>query len=47
MIETPAGWINDGAALERVFDRKNFDGSIAITDCDVALAKAIDTLATS
>ncbi|BDE07337.1 putative pterin-4-alpha-carbinolamine dehydratase [Vulcanimicrobium alpinum] len=80
MIETPPGWTNDGEALVKVFDLKNFDGAIsfvnavaqaanrldhhpdialswnevtirtwshdvgAITDRDVALARAIDAL---
>lgn len=36
-IETPEGWTNDGDALVKVFDRKNFDGSIAFVN---AVAKA-------
>ncbi len=81
MIEAPSGWTNDGQALTKRFDRRNFNGSIAfvnavadvanrlnhhpdialswnevtirtwshdvsaITDRDVALAKAIDAIA--
>ena len=31
-MDAPAGWTNDGRALVRVFDRKNFDGSIAFVN---------------
>ena len=42
MIETPAGWTNDGVALERVFDCGSFDGSIAFVNADAAIANRLD-----
>jgi 4a-hydroxytetrahydrobiopterin dehydratase len=41
-METPAGWTNDGAALEQVFDRKNFDGSIAFVNRVAAVANRLN-----
>jgi 4a-hydroxytetrahydrobiopterin dehydratase len=41
-METPAGWTSDGAALERVFDRKDFDGSIAFVNRVAAVANRLN-----
>jgi 4a-hydroxytetrahydrobiopterin dehydratase len=32
MMDVPAGWTHDGAALTKTFDRGNFDGSIAFVN---------------
>jgi pterin-4a-carbinolamine dehydratase len=37
-METPAGWTNDGAALVKIFDRKDFDGSIAFVNAVAKIA---------
>jgi 4a-hydroxytetrahydrobiopterin dehydratase len=42
MIETPPGWANDGAALERVFDCGTFDRSIAFVNAVAAIANRLD-----
>jgi 4a-hydroxytetrahydrobiopterin dehydratase len=39
-METPAGWTNDGTALVKVFDRKDFDGSIAFVNAVAKVANA-------
>jgi 4a-hydroxytetrahydrobiopterin dehydratase len=39
-METPAGWTNDGAALVKIFDRKDFDGSIAFVNAVAKIANA-------
>jgi 4a-hydroxytetrahydrobiopterin dehydratase len=41
-MDAPAGWTNDGRALVRVFDRKNFDGSIAFVNAVAAEANRLD-----
>jgi 4a-hydroxytetrahydrobiopterin dehydratase len=41
-METPAGWKNDGQALEKVFDRGNFDGSVAFVNAVAAVANRLD-----
>jgi 4a-hydroxytetrahydrobiopterin dehydratase len=41
-IAAPAGWTYDGEAFVRVFDRKNFDGSIAFVNAVAAVAKRLD-----
>ena len=41
-MDAPAGWTNDGSALVRVFDRKNFDGSIAFVNAVAAEANRLD-----
>ena len=41
-MDAPGGWTNDGRALERVFDRKNFDGSIAFVNAVAAEANRLD-----
>ena len=41
-IEIPAGWKNDGQALEKTFDRRNFDGSIAFVNAVAAVADRLD-----
>ncbi len=40
--EPPAGWSYDGEAFVRVFDRGNFDGSIAFVNAVAALANRLD-----
>ncbi|MGD0053039.1 MAG: 4a-hydroxytetrahydrobiopterin dehydratase [Vulcanimicrobiaceae bacterium] len=39
-METPVGWTNDGKALVKVFDRKDFDGSIAFVNAVAKIANA-------
>jgi 4a-hydroxytetrahydrobiopterin dehydratase len=39
-MDTPPGWTNDGTALVRVFDRKDFDGSIAFVNAVAKIANA-------
>jgi 4a-hydroxytetrahydrobiopterin dehydratase len=41
-MDAPGGWTNDGRALVRVFDRKNFDGSIAFVNAVAAEANRLD-----
>jgi 4a-hydroxytetrahydrobiopterin dehydratase len=41
-MDAPAGWTNEGRALVRVFDRKNFDGSIAFVNAVAAEANRLD-----
>jgi 4a-hydroxytetrahydrobiopterin dehydratase len=41
-IEPPVGWTYDGKAFARVFDRKNFDGSIAFVNAVAAVANRLD-----
>ncbi len=41
-LETPAGWARDGEALVRIFDRQNFNGSIAFVDAVAAVANRLD-----
>ena len=41
-IETPPGWTNDGHALEKTFDRGNFDGSIAFVHAVAAVANRLN-----
>ena len=41
-VETPAGWKNDGQALVKAFDRRNFDGSIAFVNAVAAIANRLD-----
>ncbi len=38
----PPGWTHDGEALVRVFDRKNFDGSLAFVNAVAAVANRLD-----
>ena len=41
-VDTPAGWTNDGQALEKVFDRRGFDGSIAFVNTVAAVANRLN-----
>ena len=41
-IETPAGWTNDGTALVRVYDRKDFDGAIAFVNAVAQVANQLN-----
>ncbi len=41
-IETPDGWTNDGHALEKTFDRRDFDGAIAFVNAVAAVANRLD-----
>jgi 4a-hydroxytetrahydrobiopterin dehydratase len=41
-IETPPGWSNDGHALTKVFDRRDFDGSIAFVNAVAAVANRLN-----
>lgn len=42
MMDAPVGWTNDGRALVRVFDRKNFDGSIAFVNAVAEVANRLN-----
>jgi 4a-hydroxytetrahydrobiopterin dehydratase len=37
-MDTPPGWTNDGKALTKTFDRKDFDGSIAFVNAVAKIA---------
>jgi len=41
-IETPAGWKNDGTALEKTFDRRGFDESIAFVNAVAEVANRLN-----
>lgn len=41
-LQIPSGWLNDGGALVRVFDRKNFDGSIAFVNAVAGVANRLN-----
>jgi 4a-hydroxytetrahydrobiopterin dehydratase len=40
--DVPAGWTNDGKALVRTYDRKNFDGSIAFVNAVAGVANRLN-----
>lgn len=42
MTDAPAGWNDDGAALERTFNRGTFDGAIAFVNGIAAIANRLD-----
>lgn len=42
MIDTPPGWTNDGEALVKVFDRRDFDGAIAFVNAVAQVANRLD-----
>jgi 4a-hydroxytetrahydrobiopterin dehydratase len=37
-MDTPHGWTNDGQALTKTFDRKDFNGSIALVNAVAKVA---------
>ncbi|HTW85805.1 MAG TPA: 4a-hydroxytetrahydrobiopterin dehydratase [Candidatus Sulfotelmatobacter sp.] len=37
-MDAPPGWTNDGHALTKTFDRKDFDGSIAFVNAIAKIA---------
>lgn len=41
-FDIPPGWTNDGQALAKVFDRGDFDGSIAFVNAVAAVANRLD-----
>jgi 4a-hydroxytetrahydrobiopterin dehydratase len=41
-IDVPTGWTNDGKALVRTYDRKNFDGSIAFVNAVAGVANRLN-----
>jgi 4a-hydroxytetrahydrobiopterin dehydratase len=41
-LEPPPGWTYDGTAFVRVFDRKDFAGSIAFVNAVAAVANRLD-----
>ncbi len=41
-LEAPAGWTNDGTALVRVYDRKDFAGSIAFVNAVAQVANRLN-----
>ncbi|HYZ16493.1 MAG TPA: 4a-hydroxytetrahydrobiopterin dehydratase [Candidatus Acidoferrum sp.] len=42
MTDVPTGWTNDGTALVRTYDRKNFDGSIAFVNAVAQVANRLN-----
>ena len=40
--ETPPGWANDGQALEKVFERRDFDGAMAFVNAVAAVANGLN-----
>jgi 4a-hydroxytetrahydrobiopterin dehydratase len=41
-METLLGWTNDGQALTKAFDRRDFDGSVAFVNAVAAVANRLD-----
>ena len=41
-MDLPTGWTNDGLALEKSFDRKDFDGSIVFVNAVAAVANRLN-----
>jgi 4a-hydroxytetrahydrobiopterin dehydratase len=41
-LETPPGWTNDGTALVRVYERKDFDGAIAFVNAVAQVANRLN-----
>ncbi len=41
-MDVPTGWKNDGQALVKVFDRRNFDGAIAFVNAIAAVANRLN-----
>jgi 4a-hydroxytetrahydrobiopterin dehydratase len=41
-MEIPIGWTNDGKALEKTFDRGDFNGSIAFINAVAATANRLN-----
>ncbi|HWT06516.1 MAG TPA: 4a-hydroxytetrahydrobiopterin dehydratase [Xanthomonadales bacterium] len=41
-VEPPPGWTDDGQALVKSFDRRNFDGSIAFVNAVAAVANRLN-----
>jgi 4a-hydroxytetrahydrobiopterin dehydratase len=41
-MDVPPGWTNDSLALEKSFDRNDFDGSIAFVNAVAAVANRLN-----
>jgi 4a-hydroxytetrahydrobiopterin dehydratase len=41
-MDVPTGWVDDGQALVKTFDRRNFDGSIAFVNAVAAVANRLN-----
>ncbi len=41
-LEIPLGWTNDGHALEKTFDRRDFDGSISFVNAVAETANRLN-----
>ncbi len=41
-MDVPSGWTNDGQALTKVFERRDFDGSIAFVNAVAAVANRLN-----
>ncbi len=41
-MDVPSGWTNDGQALTKVFERSDFDGSIAFVNAVAAVANRLN-----
>jgi len=41
-LQTPSSWTNDGQALTKSFDRRDFDGSIAFVNAVAAVANRLN-----
>jgi 4a-hydroxytetrahydrobiopterin dehydratase len=41
-MDTPPGWANDGQALAKTFDRRDFNGAIAFVNAVAQVANRLD-----
>jgi 4a-hydroxytetrahydrobiopterin dehydratase len=41
-MDMPSGWTNDGQALVKVFDRRDFDGAVAFVNAVAAVANRLN-----
>ena len=41
-MDVPTGWVNDGQALAKSFDRGDFDGAVAFVNAVAAVANRLN-----
>ena len=41
-MDVPSGWTNDGQALAKTFDRRDFDGAVAFVNAVAAVANRVN-----
>jgi len=41
-VDVPSGWKNDGQALAKTFDRRDFDGAVAFVNAVAAVANRLN-----